>query len=114
MKPEEINCFTELDLQYMEAVRKITCSEEFSIFLKKWEYWLDDEVKTFDPKNWEDLKKLIDDCRSDAIIPEEKHNIALALLMPKRIIAISFKANEYKVPWGLMYIRLREANKINY
>jgi hypothetical protein len=114
MRPEEVTYTTDLDRQYVAVVKGINSPEKLEKLLADWGYWLDDEVKELKAEDWPSLKPLIDDCRTEGVWPEKKHDVAIALLMPKRIINVSFIAHYFGVPWGCAYIRMKEEKSINY
>jgi len=114
MKPEDVGCITELDRDCAKAFKEVCDGETLVQFLAQWGYWLDDSTKGLKAEDWESLKPLIDDCRTEGIWPEKKHNVAMALIMPERIIRVSITADQFKVPWGLAYIRMKEEKVIKY
>lgn len=114
MKPEDVYYTTDLDLDYVKALKEVCDGESLVLFLAQWGYWLDDCTKALKAEDWETLKPLMDDCRTEGVWPEEKHNVAMALIMPKRIMRVSITADHFKVPWGCAYIRMKEEKVIKY
>lgn len=112
------NCFidyhTELDREYAEDLKKVKTGLDFFGFRKRWLYWLDHEVKGLDWRDWRWVYPLLEECRDEMCCPSEKHRIAMKLAMPEKIIYVSMVANEFKIPWGAAYIRLRERGIISY
>lgn len=114
MKPENIGYMTQLDDDYGAALKAVIDGESFASFLAEYSYWLDDEVKELKPEDWNRVEPLLLDMRTEGVEPEEKHNIAIALLMPSKIFRVSIFAAEFCVPWGCAYIRAKECNVIKY
>jgi hypothetical protein len=114
VKPEQINYITELDVDYGKALKEVDSSEAFNVFLTEWDYWLDESTKKLSGADWAHLVPLIEDCRTEGVEPEEKHMPAIELMMPAKIIRVSILAQQYKVPWGCAYIRMKEEGVINW
>lgn len=114
IKPEDIGYTTELDRDYGKALRTVNTPELFGAHIKRWHYWLDQGSKNLTAEDYPRLAPLIKDCQTEGVEPTDRHNEAIALLMPEKIFRISFKAQEYGVPWGCAYIRLKEMKKIKY
>lgn len=112
MRPEDISYITELDELYAKELKAIKNTCEFKVFLKKWDYWLDESTKKL--KNWERIKSLIADCRKENAEFEKKHEPIALLLLPERIFKISIIACQFSAPWGCAYIRMREEGQIDY
>ena len=108
MKPEDVTYMTELARDFSQALMKVDSENSFGDFLLKWKYWLDKETKEYVKHDWEWLKPLIDDCRTEGVIPEDRHEPAIKLIMPKNIVIISIMADRFKVPWGCIYINMKE------
>lgn len=114
MKPEEITYRTELDRLYGQAFKAVQTSSEFESFLKAWDYWLDEVTKKLTGADWERLLPLIADCKTEGVMPEEKHEEAIALLMPAKLIRVSIVAHEVGMPWGCAYIHMKEQGAIDW
>ena len=114
MKSENIGYLTELDSDFSKDLKKVSNADEFGDFLQRYFYWLDEESKSLNSLCWKRLKPLIEDCRNPKSIPEEKHAEALTLMMPNKIMQISIRAHQFKVPWGAMYLRMKELKLIDY
>ena len=114
MKPEDVGYMTELDRDYAKALKEVCDGETLVKFLTQWAYWLDETTKVLKAEDWETLKPLLDDCCTEGVEPEEKHNVAMALIMPERLIRVSMTANHFGVPWGCAYIRMKEEKVIKY
>jgi len=114
MKPEDIYYTTELDRDYANDLKSVCDGESLSAFVSRWGYWLDDSAKNLTANDWLTIKPLLADCRTEGVEPEERHMIALDLLMPEKIVKVSMAANHFKVPWGCAYIRMKEEKMIKY
>ena len=115
MKPENVGYITELDNDFAHALKQVVGASTFKTFLNEWEYWLDGETKKLEPEDWDWLKPLIDDCRKENIIPmEDRHEPAIALMMPRKLIEVSIIAKQFRVPWGCAYLRMKGEKIINY
>lgn len=114
MEPKDVHYVTDLEGKFVEDLKKVKDGESFESFLGRWRYWLDDGVKDMKADDWEWMKPLLADCRKDGVEPEEKHEPAMALMMPERILRVSITAHEFKVPWGCAYIRLKEMGQITW
>jgi hypothetical protein len=114
MKPEDVYYTTNLDRDYVTALKEVCDGESLVQFLAQWGYWLDDSAKALKSEDWETLKPMMDDCRTEGVWPEEKHSVAMALIMPERIMRVSITADQFKVPWGCAYIRMKEEKVIKY
>lgn len=113
--PENVGYQTELDHEFAMDLKKVKTGLDFFGFLKRWNYWLDEETKeNIGWRDWKWIKPLLDDCRREGCCPTEKHKPAMSLAMPSKIFYISLVASEYKVPWGTAYIRCRERGIIDY
>lgn len=112
VRPEDVHYTTELDTQYAKELQGITSTKDLRAFLKRWEYWLDEDTKKLN--DWDSLKPLIADCRKESVVPEEKHDPAMFLLMPERIFKVSITANHFKAPWGCAYKRMKDMNAIDW
>ncbi len=114
MKPEEVGYITELDSEYTAAIKEIHDHASFEAHLKRFEYWLDEDIKKMTGPDWDWLASLVKDCQTQGVEPEDKHSPAISLLMPERIFRVSMEAVRFKVPWGCAYIRLKEEKLIKY
>ena len=114
MKPEDVTYLTELDEQFVEDLKNIESSTQFAGFLETWNYWLDDESKKLEGKDWSRMASLLTDCRKEGVIPEDKHMPAIALAMPEKITKVSLIKIKFMVPWGCAYKRLREDGLIDF
>lgn len=114
MKPEEVGYLTELDEEYAEELQKVDTADHFANFLLKWDYWLDEQTKTLEKYDWGWLKPLVDDCRNEKVIPEDRHKPALDILIPEKIMKISIIKNKFGAPWGCAYIRAKEEKLIDF
>lgn len=114
MKPEEVGYITELDENYTNALKEIDSADQFADFLLKWGYWLDEDIKKLEKYDWGWLKPLIDDCQNEKVIPENKHQPAMALLMPEKVMKISLIKHKFGSPWGCAYIRAKEEKLIDF
>lgn len=114
MKPEEVTYTTELDEEYAEGLQEVDSADQFADFLLKWKYWLDEHTKTLEKYDWGWLKPLIDDCRKEKVTLEHKHQPAMALLMPEKVMKISIIKNKFGAPWGCAYIRAKEEKLIDF
>jgi len=111
MKPEEVGYLTELDWIYSNELKEVGDSDSFAKFLAKWDYWLDASTRELKGSDWSWLSSLIADCRKKGRINvKEKHEPAMELLMPEKIIKVSLIAQEFHVPWGCAYKRMEEEN----
>jgi hypothetical protein len=123
MKPEEVGYLTELDWIYSNELKEVGDSDSFAKFLAKWDYWLDASTRELKGSDWSWLSSLIADCRKKGRIiakryrevllvvhVKEKHEPAMELLMPEKIIKVSLIAQEFHVPWGCAYKRMEEEN----
>ena len=79
MKAENVTYLSDYTSEYVDDLKSISTPEQFSIFLRKWDYWLDLEVKELAGADWTWMEQLVKDCRTDGLIPEEKHEIAIQL-----------------------------------
>ena len=115
---KDIQYTTELDQQYSEELHAIKDSNDFVLFLERWNYWLDEDCQKLKADDWERIKPLLDDTRPQKggkkINLTKEHETVLELAMPYRLMRVSIYAVGLKVPWGTMYIRLRELNKIDF
>lgn len=114
MEPQKITYTTELDTIYSQALLAVKTADEFNDFIDHWNYWLDGNCKSLKAKDWDDLKPKIKDCRDNTIIPNDEHNIAMALVLPAKILRVSTIAIQFGVPWGCAYIRAKEEMVINF
>ncbi len=95
-------------------MKKVVDEESFGRFLIEWRYWLDDGIKKMKGERWAKLAPLIKDCQTEGLESKDKHNQALALLMPEKIFRVSIEAIRFGVPWGCAYLRLKEMKIIKY
>ena len=102
------------DLYEIEPITSEAACSQFQGFIDKWQYWLDDESKELEGKDWIWLCGLVQDCRKESLSPEEKHLPAMALLMPEKILKVSIIKSKFHVPWGCAYIRMKEEGVIKY
>jgi hypothetical protein len=114
LKPENIYHTTQLDTEFAKDLKAVKSPELFEKFIQNWDYWLDEETRKLTKEDWGWMKPLIKDCRNERVSPEKKHEPANALLLPERIFKISIFAMQFKVPWGCVYIRMKEEGKIDY
>lgn len=114
MKPEEVGYTTELDRDYAKELRSVCDGASLAEFVSRWGYWLDDSAQKLTAADWPGIAPLLEDCRTEGVEPEERHTIAINLLMPEKIIKISMAANHFGVPWGCAYIRMKEEKMIKY
>ena len=129
MKPEQVGYTTELDLEYSKALGDIDnfndqeACDAFQAFLDKYRYWLDEESKELHGNDWAWLWERISDCRSDKTMSEfkgdeyefnEHYGIAMELMMPAKLMKVSEVKCHAKVPWGCVYIRMKEEGVIDY
>ena len=114
MIPDKVGYLTELDSDFAKALQSVKDYKTFQAFLDQWQYWLDDESKNLKGSDWDKLYPLIEDCRKPNVIPEDKHNEAMALMMPRKLMEISIRAHQFGVPWGCMYLRLKEMKIIDF
>jgi hypothetical protein len=112
MKPEDIGYLTELDKDFVKDLKSVHDENSFQSFLDKWNYWLDPETQKLKGSDWGWMSPLLDDTRSDDVIPEDKHDSALRLVMPEKIVKVTVMAHRFKTPWGCAYIRMKEEEKI--
>jgi len=114
MKPEDVGYLTELDKDFIKELKAVHDDASFQSLLDSWNYWLDPDTQKLKGSDWPWISPLLDDTRNDNVIPEDKHEPAIKLVMPERIVKITMAAYKFKVPWGLAYLRLKEAGKITY
>ena len=102
--------------RFLETLDKKT-SNDIKSGLKKLEenpYRNDLDIKKLKGESWGQIAPLIKDCRTEGVVPEDKHDQAIALLMPEKIFRVSIEAHRFGVPWGCAYLRLKEMKKIQY
>jgi hypothetical protein len=102
MTPEDIGYTTELDSDYGMALTAVNSPELFGEHIKAWGYWLDQESKNLTADDYHRIAPLIKDCQTEGIEPADRHNEAIALMMPEKIFRISVEAQRNRVPWGWM------------
>ncbi len=88
--------------------------DQFQGFLDKWDYWLDEETKRLSGIDWAWLAPLVEDCRKESVVPTKKHDPAIALTMPEKLIKVTITAGKFGVPWGCAYIRMKEEGMVDY
>ena len=114
LKPDEITYLTKLDSQYVSELKDIATPDKFEEFIKKWNYWLDNDCKNLKGDDWPKLKPLIADCLKNNVTYTEKHNVAAKLCLPEKLFFIGMIALQFNVPWGCAYIRAKEEKIIDY
>ena len=114
MQQDQIGYTTELDSLYVSALKGVVDEQSFGLFLIEWRYWLDADVKKLKGESWGQIAPLIKDCSTEGVVPEDKHDQAIALLMPEKIFRVSIEAHRFGVPWGCAYLRLKEMKRIKY
>jgi hypothetical protein len=105
---KDISYLTELDKEYAQSLLNVKDAASFQKFLDEWECWLDEESQDLVGSDWRWLEPLIADTRKEGITPEDKHEPAISLVLPKKIFRVTITANHFKVPWGTAYIRMHE------
>ena len=108
MLPETVGHHTELDASYAEDLKKVKNNLQFYSHLKRWQYWLDEDTKNLKGTDWQWISPLLEDCRNEMCCPSDLHTPAIKLAMPEKIVYVTMVANEFNIPWGAAYLRLRE------
>lgn len=114
MKPEEVGYITPLDKDYAAGLKAVVGPKSFQRFLDKWDYWLDEDTRKLTGKDWASIGLLLEDCRKEDVVPENKHDPAMALVMPEKMMKVTMVAIKFGAPWGCAYIRMKEDGVIDY
>ena len=107
-----ISYLSECDSDYAKKLAGVKTHEELIVLLKEYEpiAWdALDLVKGLDKK---DFERLIKDMGKERRGKFSKNMDASIVMMPQTMFKVSLVANQFKVPWGTAFIRLKEIGKI--
>ena len=117
MNPDSVTETTELDKEYLAAIRAVNSQNDFASFLVDWKHWLNRTIKFLDPANWSILAPRIWECTNhERVLPIEsqRHSLVVELLAPSKILAVTMIKNHFGIPWGAVYLQMRERGIIDY
>jgi len=120
--PKDVMMVDEVDQLYSAELKRVNGGKAFERFLHKWSYWLDESSLKLKDSDWDAwvnhclFKIRIENDPKEVrkLMHRKDFQIASALAIPEKILLVSIKAQQLKVPWGLCYHRMHEAKAIKY
>jgi len=107
-----ITYLSEQPADFSKAIDGAETLEELRTVLADWRELAGDAEKialAMTPKDFTEFRKGLKKERGGEFAGEKFAEKYSAVLLPEVMFKISMKAYDYKVPFGLMYIRLKEA-----
>lgn len=101
---------------YAEALSGASTLDELVKVAEAWQEVASDAlaiVKGMTPADFEQWRSGLAKERKGNFAGMEFQNRYAVVLMPERLFKVSMMALEFSVPWGLMYLRLKETGRLD-
>lgn len=112
----EISYTTEISKPYVAGVQSCATVDELKKFLYEWKELAPDALSAVQAPtfSWDEYQKMCRMERRGKYAGDEMAEKYGAILMPGVIMFIGLQADAFKVPEGLMFMRLRDAKAIRF
>lgn len=110
-----VTSISEQPKDYAEALSGAATLEALLKVVEAWQEVASDAlivVKGMTPADFKEWRRGLAMERKGQFAGMDFQEKYAAVTMPERMFKVSIMALEYKVPWGLMYLRLKESGKL--
>ena len=97
---------------YQDAIAGARNREELRDAIEPYLQVADDAMKATNDMDWAEWTRGLKSERKGKYAGDEWAERYGAILMPEVMFKVSIVAEQFKVPWGLAYIRLRDVGKL--
>lgn len=109
MKETEIGYTTEgVEKQYSADIFAAKSADDLRRVLVEWKWCADDALATIKDIDWEDFQRGLKLEHKGEFAGESWTTKYGAIVAPEKMIRTRMVADQFKVPWGLAWIRQRE------
>lgn len=109
----KIDYYTEPVASYQKGITDAMTLEELKTHLKKYRTIASDALESIDDNfNFKEFKAGLNKERKKKFAGPDWANKYMVIIMPKVLYEASMIAHNFKVPWGLAYIRLIDIGAI--
>lgn len=106
-----IEYYSETDKDYVKALKKVHTLNDLKSFMLEYDDLVADAKQIVDKMNEKEFQKFIKNRNKENKGIFSNSETTSVIMMPEKMFKISAMATQYKVPFGLVYIRLKEHNQ---
>ena len=102
----------EIDIDYAQALKKVATLEDLKSLMTEYDELVGDAILLVNKMNAQDFETFIKNRNKENKGIFSNDEITSIIMIPEKIMKISMTANQFKVPSGTAYIRLKECDKL--
>ena len=106
---KKINYLDETDQEYAKALKKVDTLDSLKALMIEYDELVEDATELVNKMSLQDFQAFVKNRNKENKGIYSGDETTAVIMMPEKMMEVSMKAIQFKVPFGTAYIRLKEA-----